>query len=58
MKKADRIRRLGIKVFFDDMDEGLLHVPVEVTVLIVRNAGNFCFDTSKWLYSKATGRRF
>jgi hypothetical protein len=56
-EKADRIRELGIKVFFDDMDEVLLHVPEDVAVFKVRNGGNFCFDTRKWLYSKQTGRQ-
>jgi hypothetical protein len=55
--KADRIRELGIKVFFDDMDEVLLHIPEDVAVFKVRNGGNFCFDTRKWLYSKQTGRQ-
>lgn len=56
-EKAVRIRELGIKVFFDDMDEVLLHIPEDVTVFKIRNGGNFCFDTQKWLYSKSTGRQ-
>ncbi len=56
-EKAEVIRRLNIKVFFDDMDEVLLHVPKDVTVCKVRNGGNFCFDTKKWLYRSATGRQ-
>jgi hypothetical protein len=56
-EKAARIRELGIKVFFDDMDEVLLHIPEDVAVFKVRNGGNFCFDTRKWLYSKSTGRQ-
>jgi hypothetical protein len=56
-EKADAIRRLRIKVFFDDMDEVLLHVPKDVVVFKIRNDGNFCYDTRKWLYSKITGRQ-
>lgn len=43
--------------FFDDMDEVLLHVPQDVTVFKVRNEGNFCFETRKWLYSTIAGRQ-
>lgn len=55
-EKATKIRELGIKVFFDDMDEVLLHIPSDVTVFKVRNEGNFDFKSRKWLYSKVTGR--
>jgi hypothetical protein len=56
-EKAERIKELGIKVFFDDMDEVLLHVPQGVAVFKVRNGGNFCFGTRKWLYSDRTGKQ-
>lgn len=55
-QKADEIARLGIGVFYDDMDEVLLHVPESVAVFKVRNGGNFDFDERKWLYSRRTGR--
>jgi hypothetical protein len=35
----------------------LLHVPQDVAVFKVRNGGNFCFDTRRWLCSTWTGRR-
>src|SRR5687767_14018359 len=47
-EKADVIKRLGITVYFDDMDEVLLHVPEGVVVFKVRNGGKFCFDSKKW----------
>ncbi len=56
-EKAEVIRRLNIRVFFDDMDEVLLHIPKDVSVFKVRNEGNFCFETKKWLYSTVTGRQ-
>lgn len=54
--KAIEIKRLGISVFFDDMDEVLLHIPETVTVLKMRNGGNFDYEDRKWVYSKYTGR--
>ncbi len=56
-EKAERIKELDVKVFFDDMGEVLLHVPEGVVVFKARNGGNFCFDTQKWLYSKLTGKQ-
>jgi len=56
-EKADVIKRLNIKVFFDDMDEVLMHIPADVIVFKIRNAGNYCFETQKWLYSSRTGKQ-
>jgi hypothetical protein len=56
-QKAKEIEKRGISVFFDDMDEVLLHIPSTVTVLKVRNEGNFDFDDKRWLYSKHTGKQ-
>lgn len=53
-QKADEIRRLNIGVYVDDMDEVITHIPENVTVLKVRNGGNF--EDGKWLYSKGTGK--
>lgn len=53
-QKADEIERLGIGVYVDDMDEVITHIPSHVTVLKVRNGGNF--DAGRWLYSKRTGK--
>lgn len=54
-EKSKRIRQLGIEYFFDDMDEVIQHVKPECKVFKVRNEGNFCFDSKKWLYSDKTG---
>ncbi len=53
-QKAEEIARLGIGVYVDDMDEVITHIPENVTVLKVRNGGNF--EGGKWLYSKNTGK--
>jgi hypothetical protein len=55
-EKAEVIARLGIDVYFDDQDEVLMHVPAGVTVLKLRNGGNYDAAERKWLYSKTTGR--
>lgn len=56
-QKAQYIKKLNIKVFFDDMDEVLMHIPKDVVVFKVRNGGNFDFTDRKWLYSEKTGRK-
>jgi uncharacterized HAD superfamily protein len=55
-QKADVIREKNIKFFFDDMDEVITHIPEDVMVFKVRNGGNFCQDSGKWLYSDKTGK--
>lgn len=55
-QKSDVIRDKNIKVFFDDMDEVITHIPEDVMVFKIRNGGNFCSDSGKWLYSDKTGR--
>ena len=55
-EKAARVAELGISVYFDDMDEMLMHIPEGVTVMKIRNGGNFDYTLGKWLYSKQTGR--
>lgn len=52
-QKAVEIKKRGIGIFFDDMDEVIAEIPENVTVLKVRNGGNF--EDKKWLYSKKTG---
>ena len=56
-EKAQKIKEKGISVFFDDMDEVLMHIPSTVAVMKVRNEGNFDFDDKRWVYSKHTGRQ-
>lgn len=55
-EKAKVIAEKGISVYFDDQDEILLHIPENVTVLKIRNGGNYSYDLGKWLYSGETGR--
>jgi hypothetical protein len=55
-EKAKWIKKLGITVFFDDMDEVTTHVAEGVSVYKPRNGGNFCYKSKKWLYSEETGR--
>lgn len=55
-EKADVIKNRGIKIYIDDMDEVLTHVPEDVTVLKVRNGGNYDYDSKKWVYDNSTGR--
>jgi hypothetical protein len=33
-----------------------MHVPEGVTILKIRNGGNYDFEERKWLYSEQTGR--
>jgi hypothetical protein len=54
-EKAEWINKLGITVFFDDMDEVTKYIPYTVKVFKPRNSGNYCYDTKRWLYTEDTG---
>jgi uncharacterized HAD superfamily protein len=54
--KSAIIKEYGIDVYIDDQDEMLQNIPEEVTVLKMRNGGNFDYDDKKWLYSDKTGK--
>ena len=56
-EKADVIARLAIDVYIDDQDEVLMHIPSNVTILKMRNGGNYDAEERKWLYSDKTGRQ-
>ncbi|WP_152054392.1 hypothetical protein [Tautonia marina] len=56
-QKAEVIKERDIGVYFDDQDEILLHIPEGVTILKIRNGGNYDFDSQQWLYSNLTGRQ-
>jgi hypothetical protein len=56
-EKADVIARLAIDVYVDDRPEVLMHVPEGVSVLLMRNGGNFDYAQKKWLFSNVTGRQ-
>ena len=53
--KAQVIADRGIGVYIDDQDEMTANVPDGVTVLKLRNGGNFCFETLRYWYSDRTG---
>ena len=55
--KAAVVAEHGIGVYVDDQDEMTANMPEGVTVLKIRNGGNFDFDTRRWLYSDQTGER-
>lgn len=55
-EKARIIAEKGILVYFDDQPEMLKDIPKGVNVMLVRNEGNFDFESKKWMMSKNTGR--
>ncbi|MEZ5944644.1 MAG: hypothetical protein R3C18_24925 [Planctomycetaceae bacterium] len=52
--KAKEVSRLGVAVFFDDQPEMLKEMPSTVSVMLVRNGGNFDFSSKKWMFSSKT----
>lgn len=55
-EKAEVIVQQGISFYFDDQDEMMIDIPENRTVFKIRNGGNFCYETKRWLYSEQTGR--
>src|SRR5262249_60246143 len=55
-EKAEGITRLGIGVYVDDQDEVLMHNPKKVTVLKLRNGGNYDYAARKGLDNAGTSR--
>lgn len=55
-EKADVIARLAIDVYIDDQDEIIRTIPENVTVLKMRNGGNYDAAERKWLYGEMTDR--
>lgn len=53
--KSEIIAREEIEIYIDDQDEMTQNIPEGVTVLKMRNSGNFDYDAKKWLYSEKTG---
>lgn len=53
--KADFIIENGISVYFDDTDETFLSLPESVLIFKTREAGNFDFESHKWVYGNKTG---
>ena len=54
-EKADYILKEGIRIYVDDTDEYFQNLPESVTVLKIRESGNFDFDQHKWIYGNKTG---
>lgn len=46
-EKAKVIAEKGILVYFDDQPEMLKNIPSTVSVMLVRNGGNYDFDSKK-----------
>lgn len=57
MDKSSIIEKYNIDVYFDDQDEMIKNIPSSVSVLKMRNGGNFDFDENKWIYSEDTGTK-
>jgi len=55
-EKARVIAEKGILSYFDDQPEMLKDIPQGVAVMLVRNGGNYDFDSKKWIFSKNTGK--
>ena len=55
-QKAEVIEEKGVMVYFDDQPECLRDVPPTVTVLLMRNGGNFDGDEKLWTLSNKTGK--
>ena len=53
--KYNYIMNNGINIFIDDTDEFFIHLPESVTVLKIRESGNFDFNQHKWVYGDKTG---
>ena len=54
-EKAGYILDKGIRIYVDDTDEYFQNLPESVTVLKIRESGNFDFDQHKWIYGNKTG---
>jgi hypothetical protein len=55
-QKAEVIVEKGILVYFDDQPEMLKNIPPTVTVMLVRNPGNFDINDRRWMFSNQTGK--
>ncbi|TWU37503.1 hypothetical protein Q31b_42910 [Novipirellula aureliae] len=56
-QKAVEVVNRNISVYFDDQDEMLMDISEGRGVFKIRNGGNFCFDSRRWLYSQETGKQ-
>lgn len=54
--KASVISEKQIAIYFDDQPEMLKNIPEGVQVFLARNAGNFDYESQKWMMSNQTGK--
>jgi len=54
-QKSKYILAEGISIYFDDTDEYFQDLPESVKVFKIREPGNFCFETRRWIYGNKTG---
>jgi uncharacterized HAD superfamily protein len=55
--KPKQIADNHVDVFIDDQDECLQDIPEHVTVMKIRNGGNYDSDMQRWFYSDQTGTK-
>lgn len=55
LDKAKVLVENNIDVYIDDQDECVQNAPGNITILKIRNDGNF--ENKKWLYSAKTGKQ-
>ncbi len=55
-QKAEVIAEKGILVYIDDQPEALRDIPPTVSVMLMRNGGNFDIDEKLWMMSERTGK--
>ena len=53
--KPRHIEENKVDIFIDDQDECLQNMPPNVTIMKIRNGGNYDYNNHKWLYSNLTG---
>lgn len=54
-EKARIAAEFKILMMFDDMPEVLKSFNQEQNVCLIRNEGNYDFETGRWLFSRSTG---
>jgi hypothetical protein len=54
--KVKAIEQMGIKVFFDDMPEVLIHAKKNVAAFLVRGKENFDFEDKRFVFTSSTGK--
>jgi len=55
LDKSAVLVKNGIDVYIDDQDECIQNTPNSITIMKIRNEGNF--EGNKWLYSSKTGKQ-